>query len=200
VGAEELIGTEEDLGVPRDGLDYFDGIRRRAADVGLGLHLGGGVHIADHDGPGMLGLPGPQLCTVDRLGEAAARSRIRDQHRLVVGEDLGRLGHEVDATEHDGGRLDLGRQAGESERVAHVVRDVLDLRHLVVVRQDHRIAFLRQRQHLRLPVARQHLDVHGRIGHDVSVGGCAPAAARRAARHATRHATRCPSGPSGDAP
>src|SRR6056297_199147 len=45
------------------------------------------------------------------------------------------------------------------------MRDVLDLGHLVVVGENDGIALRRERQHLLLPVARQHLDVHGRVGH-----------------------------------
>ena len=40
------------------------------------------------------------------------------------------------------------RLAREPERVADVVGDVLDLGHLVVVREDHRVALGRQRAHL----------------------------------------------------
>jgi hypothetical protein len=90
----------------------------------------------------MLGLPRPQLLAVDRLGEAAAGGGIGDQDGLVVGEDLGRLGHEVDAAEHDRRRLDLGGDPRQPERVAHVVGDVLDLGHLVVVGEDDRVALL----------------------------------------------------------
>ena len=90
------------------------------------------------------------------------------------------LGHEVDAAEHDrGGVGTSAAHAGQPERVADEVGDVLDLGNLVVVGEDHRVAFLRQRQHLLLPVVGQHLDVDGRIGHVASVGVVAPAAVSR---------------------
>ena len=114
VGAEELVGAEQHLGVVGDRGDDVDGVRRRAADVGLGLHGGGRVDVADDDGAGVLGLPRPQLVGGDRLGEAAAGPLVGDQHRLVVAEDLRRLGHEVDAAEHDRRRLGLGGDPGQA--------------------------------------------------------------------------------------
>ena len=44
--------------------------------------------------------------------------------------------------------------ARQPERVADVVGDVLHLRHLVVVRQDHRVALGRERAHLVLAALR----------------------------------------------
>ena len=63
-------------------------------------------------------------------------------------EDLGRLGHEVDAAEHDRLGLGGGRLAREAERVADVVGDVLHLGHLVVVGEDHGAALAGERAHL----------------------------------------------------
>ena len=77
--------------------------------------------------------------------------RGRDEHRLVRAEHLRRLGHEVHAAEHDRARVGAGRDAGQRERVADVVGDVLDQRILVVVRQDDRVAFPRQPVDLVLP-------------------------------------------------
>ena len=136
VRAEELVGQEQHLAVGRDRLDDLDGVGRRAADVGLGLHLGGGVDVGDDDGAGVLGLPGAQLVGGDRVGQRAAGVRVGDQHGLLGREDLRRLGHEVHAGEDDRGGVAGRGDAGEGERVADVVGDVLDLRRLVVVRQE----------------------------------------------------------------
>ena len=144
VGAEELVRAEQHLGVGGDRLHDVDGVRRRAADVGLRLHRRRGVDVADDDGTGMLGLPRPQLVGGDRVGEAAPGALVGDQHGLVVAEDLGRLGHEVDAAEHDRRRLGCGGDAGQAERVADVVGDVLDLGQLVVVGEDHGVALARR--------------------------------------------------------
>ena len=48
-----------------------------------------------------------------------------------------------------------GRLAREPERVAHEVGDVLDLGHLVVVGEDHRVALGGERTHLgsRAPIS-----------------------------------------------
>ena len=70
-GAEELVRAEQDLGVLGDRGDDLDGVRRRAADVGLGLHRGGRVDVAHDHRAGVLGLPRAQLVGGDRLGQRA---------------------------------------------------------------------------------------------------------------------------------
>ena len=76
----------------------------------------------------MLRLPGPQLFGGDGIGQRAAGVGVGDQHGLVGGEQLGRLGHEVDPGEDDGRSGCLGGDAGQGERITHVVGHVLDLR------------------------------------------------------------------------
>ena len=122
VRAEPHVGAEQDLGVvavlAEDVLHDLDRVRRRAAVVGLGLHLGGGVDVHHHDRARVLRLPGAQLVGGDRVGQRAAGVEVRDQHRLVGREDRGGLRHEVDAAEHDRVGAGLGRLAREPERVA----------------------------------------------------------------------------------
>ena len=154
VRAEPHVGAEQDLGVVAvlapDVLHHLDRVRRRAAVVGLGLDLGRGVHVHHHERARVLGLPGAQLVGGDRVGERAAGVEVGEQHRLVGRQDRGRLRHEVDAAEGDHVGLGVGRLAREAERVAHEVRHVLHLGHLVVVRQDHGVPLLRQRPDLAL--------------------------------------------------
>ena len=128
VGAEELVGEEQHLAVGGDRLDHLDGVGRRAADVGLGLHLGGRVDVGDDDGARVLGLPGAQLVGGDRVGQRAAGVRVRHQHGLLGRQDLRRLGHEVHAGEDDRRGVARRGDAREGEGVADVVGDVLDLR------------------------------------------------------------------------
>ena len=152
VGAEELIRQEEDLLVRRQGRHDLRGVGRGAAQVGLRLDLGAGVHVRDDRGARVLGLPLAQLRRGDGVGQRAAGPRLRDQHGPVGGEDLGRLGHEVHPGEHDdAGRARRG-EAREGERVADVVGDVLDLGRLVIVREDDGVALGRQPPDLRCPV------------------------------------------------
>src|SRR5439155_7331914 len=68
--------------------------------------------------------------------------------RLLRREDLCRLGHEMDAAEDDRVRVGRGGLPREPERVTDVVRDVLHLGHLVVVREDDRVARARELAHL----------------------------------------------------
>ena len=74
-------------------------------------------------------------------GERAARCKVGDQHGLFGIEQLCRLGHEVNAGEHDDVGIDLGGFAGEQQAVADDIGDAMkDLRRLVVVRQHHGVA------------------------------------------------------------
>jgi hypothetical protein len=144
VRPEELVGEEQDLPVLGDRSHHRRGVRGGAADVGLGLHVGRGVHVGHDHGAGVLGLPGPEAFHVDGRGQRAASVEVGDVHALVRGEDGRGLGHEVHAAEEDlvgvGGR----GLAGQLERVADNVGDVLDPRHLVVVGQDHGVPLLGQ--------------------------------------------------------
>ncbi len=91
VGAQEHVGAEQDLGVgpvlAPDVLDHLDRVRGGAAVVGLGLDLGGGVHVHDHHGARVLGLPGAQLVGGDRVGQRAAGVQVGQQHGLLGRED-----------------------------------------------------------------------------------------------------------------
>src|SRR5699024_7645296 len=108
VGAEELVGKEEDLLLLGDGADHVGGVGGGAADVGLGLDRGGGVDVGDHHRTGVLGLPVAHVLGGDGVGQGAARVGVGQQDGLLRGEDLCGLGHEVHTAEDDGARLDTG--------------------------------------------------------------------------------------------
>ena len=139
VRAEEHVGEEEDLLVGRNRVDDLDRVAGRAAVVALRLHLGRRVDVRDDDGARMLRLPLAQLLGVDRRGERAAGGEIRQQHGLLRRQNRRRLGHEVHAAEDDDVGVGLRRLAGQAERVADEIGDVLDLGPLVVVREDDRV-------------------------------------------------------------
>ncbi len=142
VAAEVLVG-QEDHPLAAERLDHLDGVGRGAADVGLRLHLGGGVDVGDHRHAGIALAQQPHVGPGDRRGERAAGLEVGDQDGLLGVQDLRRLGHEVDAAEDDHVGVGLGRLARQGERVAGEVGDAVeDLRRLVVVRQDHRVPLL----------------------------------------------------------
>ena len=151
---EELVRAEQHLAVGVDGGDHVDRVGRGAADVGERLDRGGGVDVGDDDGAGVFVLPGPQFVGGDRVGQRAAGPLVRDQHGLVRAEDLGRLGHEVHAAEHDGVLGRLGGDPGQRQRIPDMVGDILDRRQLVVVRQHRGVAQLGQPANLGGPLAR----------------------------------------------
>jgi len=93
---------------------------------------------------GILLEPAGELLRRAAVGQGTAGVQIGEQHLLVGVQDLGRLGHEVNAAEDDHLGLGGGRLLRELQRVAHEIRDVLDLRVLVVVGEDHRVQLLAQ--------------------------------------------------------
>ena len=144
VRAKEHIWKEENVRFSRDRVYDLDGVPGRAAIIALGFDLGRRVDVGHDDGAGMLRLPVTELFGVDGGRQRTAGGEIGQQDALVRREDGRGLGHEVDTAEHDGLRLGLRGFAAQSERVADEVRDVLDLRALVVVREDDRVPALCQ--------------------------------------------------------
>ena len=170
-----------------DVLNHLDGVRRRAAVVGLGLHLRRRVHVHDHHRAGVLGLPGAELVGGDRLRQRAAGVGVGDQDGLLGRQHRRGLGHEVNAAEGD--HLGVGARglARELQRVAGQIGHVLDLGHLVVVGQDDGLALRGQGADLVAELADvvrgelgfggglncRQLDCHA-VPFDVRRLGCAP--------------------------
>jgi hypothetical protein len=108
------------------------------------LGRGGGVHVGDRDDP----LPPGQACEflqcrrdgglVSHVGHRAPGQEVRDADRLRgPGEDVGRLGHEVDPAEHDeAGVLEQAGLLGELQAVADEIGQCDDLVGLIVVTED----------------------------------------------------------------
>ena len=143
----EIFVRQHDDARHAERFDDLARIARGAADVGFRLHRGRGVDIGDDRHAGIALAQQPHVLGRDRVGERTAGAHVRDQHGLLRIEQLRRLGHEMDAGEHDDIGLDLGRLAGERQAVADDVGDAVeDLRRLVIMRQDHRVARLLQRR------------------------------------------------------
>ena len=157
VAAEVLVGEEQDLVAAGAGpgssgpraqvstaraLDEVHTTPPWRADERL--QRGRRVHVGDRDHPvdvGDLGQGLPRLLDrvdVGHVGHRAAGVEVGQDHLLVgAGEDVGRLGHEVDAAEDDelGLRL-VGGDAGQAEGVAPGVGPGHHLVALVVVAED----------------------------------------------------------------
>ena len=72
-------------------------------------------------------------------------AEVGDEHRLGGVEELGGLGHEVDAGQDDDVGIGLDGQLRQRQRVAREVGDAVeDLRRLVVVGQDDGVVLLLQ--------------------------------------------------------
>ena len=149
VAAEVLVREEEHPGLPGPGpLEHAPGVgggaHHAAARPAERLERRRRVHVGDGDErvavhPGQA-LPGLLDILHDRhVGHRAAGLEVGKDHGLPrLPEDIGRLGHEVHAAEHD--ELGLGaarRKLGELEGVAAEVSELDHALALVMVPEDH---------------------------------------------------------------
>ena len=111
---------------------------------GEGLDRGGGIHVRDRDrdacNTGRLKIAPALLDLIDgrHVGHGAAGSEVGEDHCLaVVGQDVGALGHEVHAAEHDELCFRVrGSLLGELEGIACHIGEGDDLIALVMVTED----------------------------------------------------------------
>ena len=156
VAPEVLVGEEQHLAAagaavglgPERPLEHGPCVGRRADRAAVaadeGLQRGRRVHVGDGHEAGDVDDVAervPRLfdrVDVGHVGHRAAGVQVGEDHLLVVaGEHVGRLGHEVHATEHD--ELGVGTLLGEHrepERVAPGVGPAHHLVALVVVAED----------------------------------------------------------------
>ena len=161
------------------------GADRAAVPAGEGLDVGRGVHVGDRDDlagdaevlqclPALL-----DLVVGGHVGHGAAGRKIRQHHLLAVrGQDVGGLGHEVHAAEHD--ELSAGPRCcvtGQFERVASDVGELDDLVPLVVVAEHEGTVTER---------------LAGRAGAADRAEDHWPAATRRDSRHRARESGSAP--------
>jgi len=143
VRREIAVGDKDDLlFVLQNFLHHAYGIGRCAAEVAFRLDRCGCVDIAERCRAGMLRFKLPDVLRRDHVRHGAAGLLIRKQDRFGRGEDLCRLRHEMHAAEYDHIGFRLCRLNAETQGVANVVGDVLNLRKLVIVSQDHGVPFL----------------------------------------------------------
>ena len=144
VAAEVPVGPEDDLLFGRDlGKDRL-GAGGGDDHVGQRLHLGRTIDVGQRDVIGVGFAEGAELFGRAAVFKAAPRVHVGQDHDLVGREDLGGIGHELDAAKGDHVGVGRRRLAAEFEAVAHEVGNVLDVRRLVIMRKDHRVAFFAQ--------------------------------------------------------
>ena len=151
VAAEVLVRQEQHLAAlgqrPAEGLGGVGrGAHGSAVPAGERLDVGGGVHVCD--GNHLVGESGvleriPALLDLvvgGHVGHRAARRQVRQHDPLLRrGQDVGGLGHEVDAAEDHELRLRPGcGLPGQLERVPGHVGELDDLVPLVVVAENER--------------------------------------------------------------
>ncbi len=129
-------------------LHYFAGVRRCHHHIGERFHRRRCVDVAYHRVPRMSLDESLELIGRTRVGQRASGIDVGHQHRLVGAENLRRLPHEVNAAEH---YHPVGKRAGnlrQGQGVADKIGHILDFPFLVIMGQDHGVAFLFQTEHL----------------------------------------------------
>ena len=144
VRAEKHVRQKQHFLVGGNRVDDLDRVARSTAVVALRFHFRGRVHVRDDDRPRVLCLPFSQLLGIDRRRQRASCRKVGKKHSFLGRQHRCRLGHEVDAAEHDHVRLRLRRFAAQSQRIADEIGDVLHFRSLIIMRENHRVARSRQ--------------------------------------------------------
>jgi hypothetical protein len=137
--AKIFVRHKQQILLFRRGINDLDGVAAGANDVGEGLHFGAAIDVGDGVKIWIGLLKGLELVGRAAFLERTARVFIGQQDELVRVKDLGGLGHEVDAAKHDDFRFGFGGLLREAQRIAHVIGHILDLRHLVIVRENDRV-------------------------------------------------------------
>ena len=138
-GTEIFVGHEKQIFIFGSGVDDFDGVAAGADDVAESFYFGAAIDVGD----------GVEI-RIGRLERAQAFGRatrfertpgvlVRKDHGFGGVQDLGGLGHEVDAAEDDDIRFCFCGLLGEAERIADVIGDILDFADLIIVRENDRV-------------------------------------------------------------
>ncbi len=94
----------------------------------------------------MFGYKAPKLIGRTTVGQRAAGTQVRHNHRLVGTQDLGCLTHEVNTAQDDDRSVGLGRQLGQRKTITDIVGQILNFLALIIMGHDDRIALLLQAQ------------------------------------------------------
>ena len=134
--AEKHVREKEDGDVGRERADDRDRVPRSAAVVRLGLHVGRGIHVGDHDAVRMRRAPGAHVGRLNRGGQRTARGAVGNEDALVGVRDRRGFRHEMHTANHQDRGIELRGATGHLQRVGHDVGEVLDFRTLIVVCED----------------------------------------------------------------
>ena len=142
--AKMAVGAEDDRLVARDLVQDRLGRGRGDDDVAERLHLRRTIDVGERDVVGMLGAEGGEAVGWAAVLQAAAGVHVGQDHSLVRREDLSRLRHEAHTAEGDDLRVGVRCLPAQVQAVADEVREVLQHRRLVIMRQDDGVALALQ--------------------------------------------------------
>ena len=127
------------------GGDCFDDVHHVTAgdaDVAGGLHVGGGVDVANERVIRILLAEFFDVLAGDGIGEAATRERARNNDVFLRVQNLGGFAHETDCREENRLLLDGGGVLAELEAIAGEIRNTQEnFRSTVAVGEDYGILF-----------------------------------------------------------
>ena len=142
-GAEILVGDKKNVPVRGDIFDDLHRVAARADDVRERFHPRRTVDVG-HDVEVFVRVffeISGELFRRTGVAERATGIQVGNDHGFAGIHNFGGLAHEMDAAEGDDIGLGFRGAVSQTERIAHMVSQLLDLGDLVVVREDDGVAF-----------------------------------------------------------
>lgn len=144
---EILVGNEKNFLVRGNAFDDFFRVPARADDVGKRFDFRAAVDVGDDVKVRIRCLVGGEFFGGAGIRERAAGFHHGQKHFFARIHDFRRFRHEMHAAEHDDFRvLRRFRLIRKPERVSNEIRHALNVRALVIVDEQHGVAFLLQTQ------------------------------------------------------
>ena len=103
--AQIAIGCKQNWSVGRQLAHEIHGVTAGADQIALGLHRRTAIDVTHHEVVGMLSSESGKRISRAVICQGAAGLQIWQQNSFLRAEDLGGLGHEVHAAEHDHVRI-----------------------------------------------------------------------------------------------
>src|ERR1700754_2554343 len=144
VSSQIPVRRKNDLLIPWNTFHDLFSVGRSADDVAQRFHLRSTVDIRNYNMIGMLVLKRLEQITRCRISQRTTRFQIR-QHDLLRGiEYFGSLRHKMHTCKNDQVRGCLFRLLSQTQTIPKIIGNILDIRPLVIMREDDRILFLLQ--------------------------------------------------------
>ena len=136
------VRREDDRLFLRNTFDDMDGIGGGAADICKRFQFSAAIDIAYHHVVRVAFFEFAKNRSGAGVSQATARLEVRQQHFFVGRQHFGRFGHKMHTREDDDIGIRFGSLLAQAEAVAYIIRDILNIRILIIMRQNDSIFLL----------------------------------------------------------